>query len=51
MIEVLRTLILVAAVVCFFLLPAAVIARQQVETHPARPTKTDQTDPWAGDGS
>lgn len=47
MTEILQTVIPVVAVGCFLLLPAAVVARHQVEVHPERPAKPEDIT-WGG---
>ncbi|MFJ1606939.1 hypothetical protein ACIOHS_26750 [Streptomyces sp. NPDC088253] len=48
--EILQTVIPVVAVGCFLILPAAVVARHEVELHPVpqRPAKPEDIDTWGG---
>ncbi|MYR58861.1 hypothetical protein GTY54_22345 [Streptomyces sp. SID625] len=49
--EIARTIVLIAAVASFLLLPVAAVLRHQMETHPERPADPEHTDWWGGDAS
>ncbi|WP_181387248.1 hypothetical protein [Streptomyces sp. Act143] len=51
MTEILQTIVGIAAVGSFLVLPAAVVARHQVETHPERPAQPEDIDAWGGEAA